>query len=263
MKIDPFGTGRDHRTPRVSRHRHKRGHVHEAQRVSTEQCSVMIRLVWKHHLDDARCQPTVLTYCSLLKYHDPTLLPDGKFPDPIKAMGIPSPNTATLAQLSPEFAARFQRVFYGILLFVTAHEVGHVIKGHSAPGSVDKEIEADDFAFSILAKQQIDPSGVMVFFLLIAPLLRTDDELTATNRRIDHPMSGRRVHALGSRLVEHPAYYYPEANLSDPRIAKLKEIGAGLIKVGDDIDNLSKQQALRNLAHDTSISQLSTCPLNP
>ncbi len=123
-----------------------------------------------------------------------------------------------------------------------------------------KKIEADNFAFSILAKQQIDPSGVMVFFLVVAPLLPTDDELTATNRRVDHPMSGRRIHALGLRLMEHPAYYYPGATLSDPRIPKLKEIGAGLAQAGDDIDSLSKQQVLRKLAADTSLSQLSACP---
>jgi hypothetical protein len=79
------------------------------------------------------CQPTVLAYSNLLKYRDPSTLPGGMFPDPIEAMGIPSPNTAKLARLSPEFASRFERVFYGVLVFVTAHEVGHVVLGHSAP----------------------------------------------------------------------------------------------------------------------------------
>lgn len=219
---------------------------------------LVVAYLWQ---DVNHCPPTVFMYSNLLKNRDPASLPGGTFPDPIAAMGIPSPNTATLAHLSPEFAARFERVFYGILLFVTAHEVGHVVLRHSAPGSVDKEIEADDFAFSILAKSQIDPSGVMVFFLLVAPLLPTDDELAATNRRVDHPMSGRRIHSLGSRLIDHPTSYYPNARDSDPRLAKLKEVGAGLMRVGDSIDNFSKRRELETVALNTSLSELGACPL--
>ncbi len=69
---------------------------------------LVVAYLWQ---DVNNCRPTVLTYCNLLKYRDPASLPGGRFPDPIKATGIPSPNTATLAQLSSEFATRFQRVF--------------------------------------------------------------------------------------------------------------------------------------------------------
>ncbi len=218
---------------------------------------LVVAYVWQ---DINNCRPTVMAYSNLLKYRAAASLPGGRFPDPIEAMGIPSPNTAKLAELNREFATRFERVFYAILLFVTAHEVGHVVLGHSTPGSVEKEIAADDFAFSILAKQQIDPSGVMIFFVLVAPLLPTDDELTAMNRRVDHPLSGRRIHALGLRLVEHPDYYYPGAKSSDPRTTMLKGIGARLVKIGDDLDSLSKQKELRKLALDTNLLQLRTCP---
>jgi hypothetical protein len=218
---------------------------------------LVVAYLWQ---DVNGCQPTVLEYSNLLKYRSAASLPGGRYPDPIEAMGIPSPNTKKLAQLSPEFARRLERVFYGIVLFVTAHEVGHVVLGHSGFGSVEKEIAADDFAFSILAKQQVDPSGVMVFFLLTAPLLPTVEELSAMNRKPDHPMSGRRVKALGSRLIDNPEHYYPGAKPSDPRIPMLKEIGSRLIKVGDELDSLSRREELRKAALNTTLSQLITCP---
>jgi hypothetical protein len=218
---------------------------------------LVVAYLWQ---DVNNCPSTVLEYSNLLKYRSATSLPGGRYPDPIEAMGIPSPNTKTLAQLSPEFARRMERVFYGVLLFATAHEVGHVVLGHSGSGSVEKEIAADDFAFSIIAKQQVDPSGVAVFFLLIAPLLPTAAELSAMNRKPDHPMSGERVKALGSRLIDNPEHYYPGAKSSDPRIPMLKEMGSRLIKLGDDLDNLSRREELRKAALNSTLSQLSTCP---
>ena len=53
---------------------------------------LVVAYVWQ---DVQRCPSTVLTYSNFLKYRDPRLLPGGRFPDPIEAMGIPSPNTAS------------------------------------------------------------------------------------------------------------------------------------------------------------------------
>jgi len=54
MKINTFGTSCYDRPPRMSRRRHKSRHVHQAKRIATEKCPVVVRLIRKHHLDNTR-----------------------------------------------------------------------------------------------------------------------------------------------------------------------------------------------------------------
>lgn len=217
---------------------------------------LVVAYIWQ---DVNGCRSTVLEYVNLLKYREVGSLPGGRYLNPIEALGIPSPNTATLARMKPEFRARLQRVFYGTLLFITAHEIGHIMLGHRGFSSVAKEIAADNFAFDILAYNQIDPSGVMVFFLLSSLWLPNEEELRAAQVEADHLMNGERVRALGLRLVGHPEQYYPGADVSDPRVPMLKLIGAKFINLGKDLDNLARREELRQQAQNTDPSKLVGC----
>jgi hypothetical protein len=217
---------------------------------------LVVAYLWQ---DVNGCKPTVLEYVNMLKYWETRPVPRGRYTNPIDALGIPSPKTAKLARMNPEFGVRLQRVFYGTLLFVTAHEIGHVVLGHKGFGSVTKEIAADNFAFDIFARNQIDPSGIMVFFLLSSLWVPNEAELKANQRESDHPLNGRRVRALGSRLIQHPEQYYPGADASDPRLSLLKAVGTGLIDVGNNIDNLARREQLRQQALDTNPATLSSC----
>src|SRR4029077_14975129 len=116
---------------------------------------LIVAFVWQ---DVNGCRSTLLPYVNMLKYHDAKFFPAGHFPDPIEALGIPSAKTLELARLKLEFGVRMQRIFYGTLLFVVAHEVGHVVLKHTGASTVDKEMKADDFALDVLVRNQIDPS---------------------------------------------------------------------------------------------------------
>jgi hypothetical protein len=219
---------------------------------------LVVAYIWR---DVNGCKPptAVFEYVNMLKYWETRPVPRGSYTNPIDALGIPSPNTAKLAGMNPEFGVRFQRVFYGTLLFVTAHEIGHVVLGHKGFGSVTKEIAADNFAFDIFARNQIDPSGIMVFFLLSSLWVPNEAEFKANQRESDHPLNGRRVRALGSRLIQHPEQYYPGADASDPRISLLKLVGTQLMDVGNNLDSLARREQLRQQALDTDPAKLSSC----
>lgn len=227
---------------------------------------LVVAYIWQ---DVNNCTSTVFEYANMLKYRDASSLPGGKYKNPIDALGIPTFKTARLAQMNADFGPRMQRVFYGMLLFLVAHEVGHVVKGHSRAGLVpaqemiSNEIEADEFALNIVAKNQVDPNGIMLFFLLSSWMLPNEAELRAERRKADHPMNGARVMTVGSRLVKHPELFYPGASASDARIPKLKLLGERLIDVGKGIDSITRHKMLRQLALDTDPAKLITCKTRP
>lgn len=217
---------------------------------------LVVAYIWQ---DVNGCRLTVLEYVNMLKYREARTLPGGRYLNPIEALGVPSPNTAKLARMKPEFGTRLQRVFYGTLLFVTAHEIGHVVLGHRGFSSVEKEIAADNFAFDIFAHNQIDPSGIMMFFLLSSLWLPNEAEFKAAQREAHHPINGQRVTTLGSRLLGKPEQYYPGADASDPRVPLLKLIGSRLVALGKDLDDLARRELLRRQALDTNPATLVGC----
>jgi hypothetical protein len=217
---------------------------------------LVVASLWQ---DVNNCKATVLQYVSMLKYKNASLMSSDHL-DPIGALRIPAVGTQKLAMRKPEFGRRFGTVMYSVLLFVTAHEVGHIVLSHRGSPSADKEIEADEFAFGVMAKQQMDPTGVLEFFLLSSLWVPTEAELKAAGKSAVHPMNGTRVRTLGSRLLEHPEYYYPEAKPSDPRVPLLERIALALINIGNDLDRVGRGAEILREAFGTNASELGSCP---
>jgi len=189
-------------------------------------------------------------YLNMLKYRSASSLPGKKYVNPIDAFGIPSPNVATLAKQNTEFGVRFPRAYYGAVLFIVAHEIGHIVLQHQGFGSVAKEIAADNFALDIMAREQIDPTGVWMVFLLSSMWV---------DSAADHPLNGERIRTLGFRLLGHPQLYYPGAPPSDPRVPLLKEIGLKIVDLGDRVDRLAKEQQLPLIALHTDPAEFVSC----
>ncbi len=220
---------------------------------------LIVAYLWE---DINHCAPQVFTYLKILKYRNAQSLPGGQFPNPIDALNIPSPNTGTLAKMNVSFGPRLQRLMYGALLFITAHEVGHIVLNHRG-SNIENEIAADDFALNILARNQIDPSGAMVFFMLSSVFLPTEVELQAAHLTATHPLNGKRIRAASERLSQHPEQYFGTADPSDPRVKLLAAYATNLTEMAKHIDELSHHEKVKEVAFHTQLSELRECQAQP
>lgn len=207
--------------------------------------------------EDARhCDTNVFYYLMMLKYRGLGSFPQGKFPDPIEALGIPSPNPPELAEMDSQFGARFKRLMPSALAFIVAHEIGHVILHHQE-SNPENETAADSFAMGIFAHGQLDTSGITDFFTLFSALLPNQAE--SQGAIITHPPNAARILAIGMRLSNHPDQYFPNADSSDSRIQELKLLGNNLIALAGSVDNLEQSERLKAFALNMDPSELSKC----
>jgi len=209
-------------------------------------------------------------YVCALKYQDSSRFPQGRYSTPFDSMGISHNRLmeATNANDNEDVELAFQQLFNGALLFVLAHEFAHVLqsKEQQITGerqtSLEREVDADIFAFEILQRARFNPAGVMFLFMYSSVWVRNAADFNTTEEyqhwleTADHPLTGMRLKMVGTRLVHDPQPFFPTASDSDPRIAIIKTMGSRLIDMGKDLDNLTSRRELRAIAQDIKVANL-------
>ena len=212
-------------------------------------------------LSDNGYQVATVDYIHMLKYWE-ACNRTGRPPRPFQAMGIPSTPQEEPPVTDVELSRKFRRVFQAALLFVMSHEVAHLIQ--SAGGSqIEREGAADGWAFSIMARNKSDPTGMFLFFLFSAFWAPNPADFPSPEQydywlrnKADHPLTGERIAAFGRLLEKNVMEYFPDAAPSDPRLDALKVTGRMLVDVARPLSDLTASRRLRLAACDIDPSSL-------
>ena len=153
---------------------------------------------------------TVEYYAEVLKYRGPQQFASGRYPSPLKALGVP-PNAVRDSDVNHVAL----NILNSAVLFALAHEVGHLVNGHQPVEDIQQrqrqEMEADRFAISAFRRIGLTPAGIVTFFLFTSHFLphRGDFESDSAwavyaATRDAHPLSSRRLTALATMLQSSP-----------------------------------------------------------
>jgi len=150
---------------------------------------------------------TISEYVGMLKYKGAGEFPGGRYPPPLPTLKIPDD-----ALQNPR-VANFS--FNTARLFILLHELGHIYHGHSgyATGKMRQarrnEEQADRFAVDVIRRTNIEPVGLLVFFMADAHWAPNRADFGSDmawenylNLRATHPLSGQRLRVLATQLVE-------------------------------------------------------------
>jgi hypothetical protein len=212
-------------------------------------------------------QSTVYNYLSMIKYRRPAEMPQGRFPPPLKALRIP----AGVLDDSRVYALS-EKIFGSALLFVLAHELGHIRYSH--PGydipldqAKQNELAADAFAVELMRRVGLPPLGVTHFFMAATYLcphrgdFTTDDEWEHFLRtEFTHPVSSQRLHILAGQLQDH-ARDFAKTEPDHAGAVNLINASAGQLEdIAGILSDYGIQQTIAHIGRTTSLSTLKPIP---
>ncbi len=143
---------------------------------------------------------TVNDYLGMLKHQS-----FSKYPLPWPTLGIPDNpySNSRIDQLTQEYLKTS-------LLWIMAHEVGHVCLGHQR-SNIKNEIEADSYATEMFRKMGYPPKGMIYYFLAMMNFLPHEGDFIDINswnsfnsKHGTHPMSIDRLARLSQDLQRNP-----------------------------------------------------------
>ena len=152
---------------------------------------------------------TVQEYVGMLKYGREADF--GRWPEPLRALRIPDD-----ALTDPAVDGLSQKIFKSAVIFILLHEMGHVLHGHPGYGPLVRradaranEAEADAFALEVMRRLPAQPTGMFLFFQLMAYAgpNRGDFDGDAAWRQAmgqaTHPVTPDRMRAIADILRRH------------------------------------------------------------
>ena len=218
---------------------------------------LLLAHVWleTNHFEDQS-----VLYVLALRYRSPGEFPGGRYLPPLEALGVPK--SISEGDLDVTASLRFEKLFRSALFFIIAHETCHAIQftiddlKHRT--TLEVESEADIFAFMLMARQQVDPSGVTWIFLYRTAWDSGDSDFYAMGSPpSDLPLApSARVSLLGEEIRRDPASYFPGVDTTDPRVRALKVIGETLSELGKQLLPISTRQAGQDIASAVDIAGL-------
>ncbi len=185
-----------------------------------------LALAWmnRHRVPEKK----VFDYAAMLAYRGPA--PDGVRALPLAALGVPEN-----AISEPGVGDLFQKLLIDTMVFIVAHEMGHLFHNHQA--NVDaaqsrlQESEADAFAVELMGRMGMPPVGISFYFTLATPF-----ECPA---RSTHPLTGERVTRLAATLRDNAALFARDKPSPQHERQLIDSIGReleGLARLLDDPD---------------------------
>jgi hypothetical protein len=144
---------------------------------------------------------TVTDYLAMIKYQWPLGKLAGNPYRPREVLGIPQGASA-----DPSVQRAVQRTFGTAVVFILAHELGHLYHHHAvATSPADsrlQEEEADRFALEITRRISEAPVGMTFFFTIMAHLepYASDAGYSESRTRATHPVTAARLRAIANGL---------------------------------------------------------------
>jgi hypothetical protein len=170
----------------------------------------------------------VFDYAAMLAFRGPA--PDDVKALPLAVLGVPDD-----ADSDPAVNGLFQKLFGTTMVFIMAHETGHLFHSHRASvgeaRSRQQEGEADAFAVELMARMGAAPIGISFYFSLAAPFECAE--------RSTHPLSGERINRLAAALRDNASSFARNAPVPQQERQSIesivKDLGT-LTKLLDDPD---------------------------
>jgi hypothetical protein len=193
-------------------------------------------------------------YVAMLKYRAPADFPDGRYPDPLSALGVP----ARIWEQEPAVDDLSLRLRNSAWAFVLAHEMGHLRHRHPGNAAVDPatsqrhEREADQFALDLLARSGTIPMGAVLWFQATAGFFpnradfKTDAAFLAWQQsEATHPVNPERLQSFALALERAAG-----ASLDPTQAEVLRFIAARLATIAEtlaepDMQRLIARQAVQ------------------
>jgi len=192
---------------------------------------------------------TVADYLNMLKYGDAALLGRETMPLPLDALQIPEQQLNDAAVESRRSAC-----FSTGVVFILAHELGHLILGHQGYDGVSRsetqanEAAADAFAVELMSRAGDLPLGALYYFTYMSYLERhrgdfaSDAAWEAHLRQATHPISPARVEALAESLRRHARRFAAGSAAANALADEIAPIAGALTDT--DIQQLRRLQGL-------------------
>lgn len=151
----------------------------------------------------------VLDYVSILAHGGLVRWPQNKRL-PKDALGIPAG-----AADSPEVMQRYEGILLNIVLFVLAHELGHITHGFEGPNSGDfdrrrqAERDADLFALELFRRMKQPPVPLPLFFgissrqISVSAFAGSETSWRSWVSQRSHPLDGERIQNAARFLAAH------------------------------------------------------------
>jgi hypothetical protein len=158
---------------------------------------------------------TIDEYVAMLRYRKPGDFPGGRYPAPLKALGIPS--DALEDKRVNDMSLRFRNTAWA---FILGHELGHVVdasQGYDHRSSAESrrsESRADTQSLDWLQRTDTLPMGAVLYFQAQAYMMPSQGQLKAEgvikneadwqrylSEKITHPLTSDRLENMAAYLV--------------------------------------------------------------
>jgi Peptidase family M48 len=202
----------------------------------------------RHRLPEKK----VFDYAAMLAFRGPA--PDGVRKLPLAALGIPDE-----PQNDPEVDDLFQKLYGDTMVFIMAHELGHIFHRHSANVSVEQsrqqESEADAFAIELMARMHAPPVGIIFYFNMAAPF--------DCPERSTHPMSGQRIARLVAALRGNAQLFTADKPSPQREMQLVESVAQGLEQVAKLLDDPDIRQSMRLVGQSSSVADFAAAGVPP
>ncbi len=209
--------------------------------------------------NDMSLEP-VTDYLGMLKYRDPQEI-GGRFPPPFEALGV-APNAWETDTAVDDVS---QKALKSALVWIMAHELGHLYHGHrgyvgvSAEQAQENEAQADRFANTIMRRIGVAPMGMAQFFMMMAHFDRNAADFSSPeewqawlSEQNTHPLTASRMTALADDLLRSPEDFAATESDVAAGVERVRYVAAQIRGIGDLLadPDIQRSIALKALATD-------------
>ncbi len=198
-------------------------------------------------------------YISLLKYR-PDDFPDGKPTGPLQALGLPLDPT-----LNSYVDDVSQKCLKSALLWIMAHEVGHVLyqhQGYHAGNTAEQirsnESQADTFANLVFRRIGTFPGGMAHFFSVASILwtpysaLMDEKEWAHYLKTTTHPVAPKRLKKIAENMAQSPLEFVSSEPNQQQALVLIESLIVNLLTLSERLEGPGMQKflALRAMSLD-------------
>ncbi len=189
--------------------------------------------VWLNH--NGYSTDLVTDYLAMVKYQWPNGDLRGVPHDPLEVFGIPEG-----ARDDPSIEGDYQRILGTAVVFVLAHEMGHLYHHDLRYAhSVQQEEAADQFALEIMRRMGEIPVGMIPFFTALSHLEPYAGE--RSQKPATHPVTAGRLHKIASTLQQQTEDF----SRTGTPVSTIRTITLAVDKIADTLNDSGVQSLFR------------------
>ena len=201
---------------------------------------------------------TIDMYFAMLRHKSIVDWPQGRFPEPLRALGVPK-----LAYKEPGVDVTSLSLRNEAFAFIIAHELAHILYRHQPYSKITKaqaradELQSDQFALDLMARTNTAPMGGVLFFRAQVygmphrgSFASAKEWNTYLRTKATHPLSTARITNMADFIATTFAQRRPG------EAATWRWIGRSLRSVSRILDDVDIQRCIVKTAASSSLDTL-------